>query len=75
MPIFDRKAITPHRHTEALKRLGERREHIIRELARAKGDKVDALARDIFYLDHALASLNGNDDAQSAGQRMSYTDS
>lgn len=67
MPIFDRKAITPHRHTEALKHLSDRRDQVIRELAKTRGDKVDGLARDIFYLDHALASLNGHDEAQSAG--------
>jgi hypothetical protein len=70
MPIFDRKTITPHQHTEALKHLLKRREDLIRHIA--KSDKVDDLAHSLYYVDHAIASLNDNQ--IQSGERMSYTD-
>ena len=70
MPIFDRKSITPHQHTEALKHLLNRRERIIKAIAR--NDKVDEHAQALYYVDHAIASLNDNQTQSS--ERMSFTD-
>jgi hypothetical protein len=70
MPIFDRKTISPHQHAEALKNLIKAREDIIRRIA--KNDKVDAFAQSLYYVDHAIASLNGNQ--VQSGERVSYTD-
>jgi hypothetical protein len=70
MPIFDRKTISPQQHSNALKNLVNARDDIVRHIA--KNDKVDAYAHSLYYVDHAIASLNGNQ--VQSGERVSYTD-
>jgi hypothetical protein len=53
-----RPSLTPHQHAEALKHLTKRRDDLIRHIA--KNDEVDELARSLYYVDHAIATLNGS---------------
>jgi hypothetical protein len=53
-----------------LKHLVKRREDVIRRIA--KDDEVDEHARVLYYVDHAIASMN--DGQSQSGERVSYTD-